>query len=146
MQACWYRLSYLNKPVVTDWSNERLTSMAQKTVVTVVCDLPHDDEVEGSESVSFAFDGNAYEIDLCATAQQGTAREGRRVCRPCAPRDRRCRLAQEPVPARAGSAAPEIKELGAPARTQGSERGRIPATSSPSTSRRLTGQYRLTGH
>src|SRR5712692_8366321 len=40
--------------------------MAHKTVVTVVCDLPHDDEVEGTESVSFAFDGNAYEIDLCA--------------------------------------------------------------------------------
>ena len=39
--------------------------MAQKTVVTVVCDLPHDGEVEGTESVSFAFDGNAYEIDLC---------------------------------------------------------------------------------
>ncbi len=39
--------------------------MAQKTVVTVVCDLPHDGEVDGTESVSFAFDGNAYEIDLC---------------------------------------------------------------------------------
>ena len=41
--------------------------MAQKTVVTVVCDLPHDGEVEGSETVSFAFDGTAYEIDVCAT-------------------------------------------------------------------------------
>ncbi len=39
--------------------------MAQRTVVTVVCDLPHGGEVEGTESVSFAFDGNAYEIDLC---------------------------------------------------------------------------------
>ncbi len=39
--------------------------MAQKTVVTVVCDLPHDGEVEGTESVSFAFEGTAYEIDLC---------------------------------------------------------------------------------
>src|SRR5258707_13893134 len=39
--------------------------MAQKTVVRVVCDLPHDGEVDGTESVSFAFDGNAYEIDLC---------------------------------------------------------------------------------
>src|ERR1022692_1298409 len=60
--------------------------MAQKTVVTVVCDLPHDGEIEGTESVSFdltivrkitdgeiegtesvsfAFDGNAYDIDLC---------------------------------------------------------------------------------
>src|SRR5262250_1876090 len=41
--------------------------MAQKTVVAVVCDLPHDGEVEGTETVSFAFDGTAYEIDVCAT-------------------------------------------------------------------------------
>ena len=41
--------------------------MAQKTVVTVVCDLPHDGEVEGTETVSFAFDGTAYEIDVCST-------------------------------------------------------------------------------
>ena len=34
--------------------------MAQKTVVTVVCDLPHDGEVEGTETVSFAFDGAAW--------------------------------------------------------------------------------------
>ena len=40
--------------------------MAQKTVVTVVCDLPHDDEVEGKETVSFSFDGSAYEIDVCS--------------------------------------------------------------------------------
>jgi hypothetical protein len=39
--------------------------MAQKTVVTVLCDLPHDSEVEGTESISFAVDGNAYQIDLC---------------------------------------------------------------------------------
>lgn len=39
--------------------------MAQKTIVTMVCDIPHDSEVDGTESVSFAFDGSAYEIDLC---------------------------------------------------------------------------------
>jgi hypothetical protein len=39
--------------------------MVRKTVVTVLCDLPHDNEVERTESVSFAVDGNAYEIDLC---------------------------------------------------------------------------------
>src|SRR5947209_6725760 len=44
---------------------ERRPCMAQKTVVTVICDLPHDGEVEGTESVSFAFDGAGYEIDLC---------------------------------------------------------------------------------
>ena len=41
--------------------------MAQKTVVTVVRDLPHEGEIEGTELVSFGFDGNAYEIDLCET-------------------------------------------------------------------------------
>lgn len=39
--------------------------MAQRTVVTVVCDLPHDDEVEGKETVSFSIDGTGFEIDLC---------------------------------------------------------------------------------
>jgi hypothetical protein len=39
--------------------------MAQKTVVTVLCDLPHDSEVAGTESISFAVDGNTYQIDLC---------------------------------------------------------------------------------
>ena len=41
--------------------------MAQKTVVTVVCDLPHDDEVEGRETVAFSFDGTSYEIDVCTS-------------------------------------------------------------------------------
>lgn len=40
--------------------------MVQKTVVTVVCDLPHDDEIEGNETVSFAVDGAGYEIDVCS--------------------------------------------------------------------------------
>ena len=40
--------------------------MAQKTVVTVVCDLPHDGEIAGNETVSFAFDGTSYEIDVCS--------------------------------------------------------------------------------
>src|SRR5215471_17759799 len=47
--------------------SRRAGPMAQKTVVTVVCDLPHDGEVEGTETVSFAFDGTSYEIDVCAT-------------------------------------------------------------------------------
>ena len=50
--------------------------MAQKTVVTVVCDLNHDDEIEGSETVSFAFDGASYEIDVCPTQPRtGPGRE-----------------------------------------------------------------------
>jgi hypothetical protein len=40
--------------------------MAQKVKVTVVCDLPHDGEVEGTETVSFSFDGTAYEVDVCS--------------------------------------------------------------------------------
>jgi Lsr2 len=40
--------------------------MVQRTVVTVVCDLPHDGEAQGNETVSFAVDGTAYEIDVCS--------------------------------------------------------------------------------
>src|SRR5215467_2853407 len=39
--------------------------MVQKTVVTMVCDLPHDEEVGGNETVSFSVDGTGYEIDVC---------------------------------------------------------------------------------
>jgi hypothetical protein len=38
--------------------------MAQRVQVLLVCDL-HDDEVEGTETVSFALDGSSYEIDVC---------------------------------------------------------------------------------
>ncbi len=38
--------------------------MAQKVQVLLVCDL-HDDEAEGSETVSFSLDGASYEIDVC---------------------------------------------------------------------------------
>ena len=39
--------------------------MAQKVQVLLVCDL-HDGEVEGSEAITFALDGQSYEIDVCA--------------------------------------------------------------------------------
>lgn len=39
--------------------------MAQRVQVILVCDL-HDDETPGTETVTFALDGAAYEIDLCA--------------------------------------------------------------------------------
>ena len=39
--------------------------MAQKVQVLLVCDL-HDNEVEGSEAITFALDGSSYEIDVCA--------------------------------------------------------------------------------
>jgi hypothetical protein len=38
--------------------------MAQRVQVLLVCDL-HGDETPGSETVSFALDGSAYEIDVC---------------------------------------------------------------------------------
>jgi hypothetical protein len=38
--------------------------MAQKVQVLLVCDL-HDNDVEGTSTVSFALDGAAYEIDVC---------------------------------------------------------------------------------
>jgi hypothetical protein len=39
--------------------------MAQKVQVLLVCDL-HDGEVEGSEAITFALDGQSYEIDVCS--------------------------------------------------------------------------------
>ena len=38
--------------------------MAQRVSVLLLCDL-HGEEVEAQETVSFALDGAAYEIDLC---------------------------------------------------------------------------------
>lgn len=38
--------------------------MAQKVQVLLVCDL-HDDEVEGTDTVTFGLDGTSYEIDVC---------------------------------------------------------------------------------
>src|SRR5579862_7187086 len=39
--------------------------MAQRVQITLVCDL-HGDETTATETVSFALDGSAYEIDVCA--------------------------------------------------------------------------------
>src|SRR3954454_12025947 len=38
--------------------------MAQRVQVILVCDL-HDDETPGTETMTFAFDGSSYEIDVC---------------------------------------------------------------------------------
>jgi hypothetical protein len=38
--------------------------MAQRVQVILVCDL-HEDETPGTETVTFALDGTAYEIDVC---------------------------------------------------------------------------------
>jgi len=102
--------------------------MAQKTVVTVVCDLPHDGEVEGTETVSFAFDGTAYEIDVCATHAKDLREKfgkyvepARRVTGGSGGRRRR---------SRSGPGRERSSEIRAWAKERGhkvSERGRIPA-------------------
>jgi hypothetical protein len=102
--------------------------MAQKTVVTVVCDLPHDGEVEGTETVSFAFDGAAYEIDVCATHAKDLREKfgkyvehARRVAGGGGGRRRR---------SRSGPGRERSSEIRAWAKQHGhkvSERGRIPA-------------------
>jgi hypothetical protein len=103
--------------------------MAQKTVVTVVCDLPHDGEIAGNETVSFAFDGTSYEIDVCSAHAKELqdsfgpyAENGRRIGAAAGGR-RRGRT-------RSGPARERSSEIRAWARQRGhkvSERGRIPA-------------------
>jgi hypothetical protein len=39
--------------------------MARKTSLVIVCDFPHDKMLEGFESMTFALNGSAHEIDLC---------------------------------------------------------------------------------
>jgi len=40
--------------------------MAQRTIVTLTCDLSHSEaETPAVETVSFAFDGTTYEVDVC---------------------------------------------------------------------------------
>ena len=100
--------------------------MAHKTVVTVVCDLPHDGEVEGSESVSFAFDGNAYEIDLCGPH----SKELREKVGVFADHARRASAGGRRRKARSGAGRERSSEIREWARQRGhkvSERGRIPA-------------------
>ncbi|MGO8882137.1 MAG: histone-like nucleoid-structuring protein Lsr2 [Streptosporangiaceae bacterium] len=102
--------------------------MAQRTVVTVVCDLPHDGEVEGKETVSFSIDGTAFEIDLCtAHAKElhdkvGAYADHARRASGAGGRRRK---------ARTGPGRERSSEIRAWARDRGhkvSERGRIPAS------------------
>ncbi len=102
--------------------------MAQKTVVTVVCDLPHDGEIEGNETVSFAFDGASYEIDVCSAH----AKELHDTFAPYAEHSRRVSgggpAPQGRAPGRAGSAARKSGPGRAQRGHKVSERGRIPAS------------------
>lgn len=101
--------------------------MAHKTVVTVVCDLPHDGEVEGTESVSFAFDGNAYEIDLCGPH----SKELREKIGVFADHARRATAGSRRRKARTGQVRERSSDIREWAKQHGhkvSERGRIPAS------------------
>ena len=106
---------------------ERLAIMAQKTVVTVVCDLPHEGEIEGTESVSFGFDGNTYEIDLCGAH----SKDLREKIGAFADHARRINVGGRRRKARTTQGRERSSEIREWARQQGrkvSERGRIPAS------------------
>src|ERR1700729_1413018 len=101
--------------------------MVQKTVVTVVCDLPHDGEVEGNETVSFALDGAGYEIDVCSAHAKelhdsfaGYIEHARRATGSAARRRN-----PPPPPPRARSS--DIRQWAPERGEKVSERGRIPA-------------------
>jgi hypothetical protein len=104
--------------------------MAQKVKVTVVCDLPHDGEVEGQETVQFSFDGNAYEIDLCSKHAKelrekvGQYADHARKASAGAGGSRRRRPRTGPGRERSGEIRAWAKDRG----YKVSERGRIPAT------------------
>lgn len=63
--------------------------MASRTVVTLICDIPHPNVTRATEALSFSFDGRAYDIDLCAEHGKelrsqiaGLAERARRIASP----------------------------------------------------------------
>jgi hypothetical protein len=101
--------------------------MVQKTVVTVVCDLPHDGEIEGNETVSFSVDSSAYEIDVCAVH----AKELHDIFNGFIAHARRVTGASRRRKSRSGPGRERSSEIRQWARERGekvSERGRIPAS------------------
>lgn len=102
--------------------------MAQRTVVTVVCDLPHDGETEGTETVSFAFNGTGYELDVCSPHAKDL-REQFSEYVDHARKSGRGGGAHRPRQ-RGGTSRQHSQDVRAWAKSQGitvSERGRIPA-------------------
>jgi hypothetical protein len=101
--------------------------MVQKTVVTMLCDLPHDGEVEGVETISFSVDSAGYEIDVCSAHAKelqdifgGYISHARRVSGGA--RRRKARTG----PGRERSS--EIRQWAREGGKKVSERGRIPAS------------------
>ena len=103
--------------------------MAQKVSVLLLCDMHDDGVTEAQETLSFAVDGGAYEIDVCADH----AAELRGKLAPFTEHARRIRGA---VPAPRGPRRTTLDrartaEIRAWAKERGhelSERGRIPAS------------------
>jgi hypothetical protein len=101
--------------------------MAQKVKVTVVCDLPHEGEVEGQETVAFSFDGTAYEVDVCSTH----AKELRERVAPYIDHARKASGGGRRRRARTGPGRERSADIREWAKQHGykvNERGRIPAT------------------
>jgi hypothetical protein len=101
--------------------------MVQKTVVTVVCDLPHDGEIEGNDTVSFSVDNTAFEIDLCSAH----AKELHDVFGTYIEHARRVSGGGRRRKTRSGPGRERSSEIRQWARERGdkvSERGRIPAS------------------
>jgi hypothetical protein len=113
--------------------------MAQRVQVLLTCDI-HGDDTPGTETVTFALDGSAYEIDVCEAhaaklrdafaAYTGTARRAGRSPR-SAGRSRRGRTPTgvDPAAVRAWARSSGVKV---------SERGRISAD--------VLEQYAAAGH
>jgi hypothetical protein len=106
--------------------------MAQKVQVLLVCDL-HEDEVEGTETVTFGLDGSSYEIDVCdphavqlRDAFASYVGAARRAGRTPAAGARKGRTASPK--AGANERVGEIREWARANGHQVSERGRLSAT------------------
>jgi hypothetical protein len=101
--------------------------MAQRVQVLLTCDI-HGDDTPGTETVTFALDGTAYEIDVCdAHAAElrdafagytGTARRAGRGSRAGRARRGRTNAGVDPAAVRAWARSSGVKV---------SERGRISA-------------------
>jgi hypothetical protein len=97
--------------------------MAQTTIITITDDI---DGSNGAETVTFSFDGQAYEIDL-AEKNLGTFRKG---LQPFIDSGRRVQRHSAARPPRSKTPKNNSSDIRAWAAAQGlavSERGRIPA-------------------
>ena len=114
--------------------------MARTTKTIITCDLHEGDEVTDAAEVSFAFDGSAYEIDLCPDHRDemeeafstyiGSARRAKGAGSSSAPR-RSSRPAASSGRSSGGSDREEVQRIREWARENGhtvSERGRLSST------------------